>query len=218
MMEALSNNLGGAPEGPAGTGKTETIKDLSKNLGKKCFTYNCSEDSDFVLMTKFFKGISMSGCWVCFDEFNRITLDVLSVIAHQISILLKCLKARATYCNFDGHQFNFNYNMGIFITMNPNYAGRSELPDNLKGLFRPLAMMIPNYEMITEIMLYSYGFQKARDLSKKIVSSLRLASEQLSSQFHYDYGMRALNGIINYIGVITSENTIENEEQRIQIL
>ena len=213
MMEALSNNLGGAPEGPAGTGKTETIKDLSKNLGKKCFTYNCSEDSDFVLMTKFFKGISMSGCWVCFDEFNRITLDVLSVIAHQISILLNCLKARASYCNFDGHQFNFNYNMGIFITMNPNYAGRSELPDNLKGLFRPLAMMIPNYEMITEIMLYSYGFQKARDLSKKIVSSLRLASEQLSSQYHYDYGMRALNGIINYIGVITSEHMIENEQQ-----
>ena len=213
MMEALSNNLGGAPEGPAGTGKTETIKDLSKNLGKKCFTYNCSEDSDFVLMTKFFKGISMSGCWVCFDEFNRITLDVLSVIAHQISILLNCLKARATFCNFDGHQFNFNYNMGIFITMNPNYAGRSELPDNLKGLFRPLAMMIPNYEMITEIMLYSYGFQKARDLSKKIVSSLRLASEQLSSQYHYDYGMRALNGIINYIGVITSEHMIENEQQ-----
>ena len=213
MMEALSNNLGGAPEGPAGTGKTETIKDLSKNLGKKCFTYNCSEDSDFILMTKFFKGISMSGCWVCFDEFNRITLDVLSVIAHQISILLNCLKARATNCNFDGRQFSFNFNMGIFITMNPNYAGRSELPDNLKGLFRPLAMMIPNYEMITEIMLYSYGFQKARDLSKKIVSSLRLASEQLSSQFHYDYGMRALNGIINYIGVITSEHAIESEKQ-----
>ena len=213
MMEALSNNLGGAPEGPAGTGKTETIKDLSKNLGKKCFTYNCSEDSDYTLMTKFFKGIAMSGSWVCFDEFNRITLDVLSVIAHQISILLTCLKGRTTLCNFDGRNFNFNFNMGIFITMNPNYAGRSELPDNLKGLFRPLAMMIPNYEMITEIMLYSFGFKTARDLSKKIVSSLRLASEQLSSQFHYDYGMRALNGIINYIGVITTENKIENEEQ-----
>ena len=212
MMEALSNSLGGAPEGPAGTGKTETIKDLSKNLGKKCFTFNCSEDSDYLLMSKFFKGIAMSGCWVCFDEFNRITLDVLSVIAHQISILLTALKAKTTQCTLDGATFNFNCNMGIFITMNPNYAGRSELPDNLKGLFRPLAMMIPNYEMITEIMLYSYGFNNARDLSKKIVSSLKLASEQLSSQFHYDYGMRALNGIINYIGVISTERKIETQE------
>lgn len=144
MMEAMNNCLGGAPEGPAGTGKTETIKDLSRNLGKKNFTYNCSEESTFLLLMRFFKGISMSGCWVCFDEFNRITVDVLSVIVFQISEMLNAQRKRVKQCNFEKQVLNFNPNMCIFITMNPDYSGRSQLPDNLKGFFRPLAMMIPN--------------------------------------------------------------------------
>lgn len=213
LTTAMLLKKGGAPQGPAGTGKTESVKDLGKAMGKFVLVFNCSEGLDYKSIGRMFSGLVQTGGWGCFDEFNRIEIEVLSVVAQQIYSILDALKEYPdkTAFPFEGEVITINeQGCAIFITMNPGYAGRTELPDNLKSLFRPISMMVPDSALICEIMLQSEGFKYGKNLSLKIVTLYNLMVQQLSKQVHYDFGLRAIKPVLMQAGRMKRERGSES--------
>lgn len=200
LTQALCQRLGGSPYGPAGTGKTESVKALGVQLGRFTLVFCCDDTFDFQAMGRIFLGICQVGAWGCFDEFNRLEERILSAVSQQIQNIQLGLKQGVeddkAQIELVGRQLHVNANTGIFITMNPGYAGRSNLPDNLKKLFRSVAMSKPDKELIAEVMLYSQGFNQAKQLSKQTVPFFDQCSAKLSKQAHYDFGLRALKSVL----------------------
>ncbi|NXL59531.1 DYH17 protein, partial [Chordeiles acutipennis] len=213
LTQSLHLFMGGAPAGPAGTGKTETTKDLGRAVGMVVYVFNCSEQMDYKSCGNIYKGLAQTGAWGCFDEFNRILVEVLSVIAVQVKCIQDAIRAKKKTFNFLGETITLIPSVGLFITMNPGYAGRTELPENLKALFRPCAMVVPDFELICEIMLVAEGFIDAKLLARKFITLYTLCKELLSKQDHYDWGLRAIKSVLVVAGSLKRGDPDRAEDQ-----
>jgi dynein heavy chain len=206
---------------------------LSRGLGLPCYVFNCSDQMNYQTMGDIFKGLTQVGAWGCFDEFNRIEIEVLSVVATQVRCILDAIIRFSVPANreaqfqalpagtppvkvgsfsFFGEKIALVPTVGLFITMNPGYAGRTELPENLKALFRSCAMIQPDFLPISENMLMAEGFVRARPLSVKFVTLYKLSNELLSKQHHYDWGLRAIKSVLRVAGVLKRADPEFEEE------
>ena len=225
LTQGMHMGFGGNPYGPAGTGKTESVKALAACMGRQVLVFNCDEALESASMVRIFVGIVKCGAWGCFDEFNRLKEDQLSAISQQIQVIQDSIKMKTTPITLLGKEVNVDFNSGIFVTLNPagkGYGGRSRLPDNLKALFRPVAMGAPDNELIAEVSLVTEGFTQSKDLASKIVNLFKLSKQLLSSQQHYDWGLRALKAVLNSGGRLIqsykSEGSTVDAETEYEIL
>ncbi|KAM4743047.1 cytoplasmic dynein 2 heavy chain 1 isoform 3-T4 [Anableps anableps] len=219
LTQAMKMGLGGNPYGPAGTGKTESVKALGGLFGRQVLVFNCDEGIDVKSMGRIFVGLVKCGAWGCFDEFNRLEEAVLSAVSMQIQAIQNSLKHHKKNCELLGKEVELDPNSGVFITLNPagkGYGGRQKLPDNLKQLFRPVAMSRPDNELIAEVILYSEGFKNGEVLGRKLVAIFNLARELLTPQQHYDWGLRALKTVLKACGSLLQQQRRGHDKEKIQ--
>lgn len=220
LTQGMQLGYGGNPYGPAGTGKTESVKALGNAMGRQVLVFNCDEGIDFKSMGRIFTGLVKCGAWGCFDEFNRLKVDQLSAVSQMIQIIQEALKNGDSHCKLLQRDIDVNPNAGIFVTLNPagkGYGGRSKLPDNLKQLFRSIAMSAPDNDLIVEVILFSEGFENAKVLSKKTVEIFSLSQQLLSNQQHYDWGLRAMKSVLRLGGTLIHEFLMNRVSQKLEL-
>lgn len=189
MSQALELGLGGSLYGPAGTGKTETIKALGQNLGKMVQVFNCDDSFDFQTVSRIMLGICRVGVWGCFDEFNRLEESLLSAVATEVERIQD-----GGEIELFGKRCFVNAETGLFITTNPAYEGRTQLPENMKNRYRSMAVMAPDTYKIAEVILTSLQF--AEPLAGFITDIFSSLERQCSCQKHYDFGLRSLKVVL----------------------
>ncbi|XP_014611048.1 PREDICTED: cytoplasmic dynein 2 heavy chain 1 [Polistes canadensis] len=205
LTQAMKLGLGGSPTGPAGTGKTESVKALGGILGRLVIVFNCDEGMDAGSMKRILGGLAQAGAWGCFDEFNRLEEETLSAVAMLVRPLQEAVRDGLNQVVLGDQRVNLDPHCCVFITMNPagnEYGGRHRLPDSLARLFRPIGMAHPDKFDIIRALLECAGFLESSMLANRLVETFEISFNLLSKQPHYDWGLRALRSVLDAISPV----------------
>ncbi|XP_052738057.1 cytoplasmic dynein 2 heavy chain 1 isoform X2 [Bicyclus anynana] len=225
LTQSLHLGLVGNPFGPAGTGKTESVKALGGLVGRLVLVFNCDEAMDAQCMGRLLSGVAQCGAWGCFDEFNRLSADTLAAVSHQFASLLAATHKRTPTVEptalLNGKQVVVSAWCGVAATMNPTgrgYGGRRALPAALQHALRPLALRAPPRRDLAARLLAAHAAHQPQTLAADLDTVFTLASTLLSGQSHYDWGLRALKAAVGSCGAALSANAAASHEQQRALL
>jgi hypothetical protein len=149
-------------------------------------------------MRRVFQGFVFEEAMACFDEFNRLNQQQLSVASQLISAVQTVLKSRGAITGTDGFPC-VSPNCSVIVTMNPKaqgYRARFALPQNLKNMFRTVNVSNPSEKTVFEVLIFAEGCADFECLAQRLMAFVSRCRQSLSKQSHYDWSLRKVKSLI----------------------
>ncbi|XP_076466964.1 uncharacterized protein LOC143298129 [Babylonia areolata] len=198
MAMALNQCLGARITGPVGVGKTETIRGLANIFGNFLGVFQCSEAFSPVSIGKICQGMSMDGCWGCFDEGQTLSQEAMSVLMDHVQSIILAARAKQTFMTLvDGTEIPLKRNVGLFMTTDPTHSmPLASMPNDIAGSFRTISLIKPDLGQILKAKCSALGFRAANILALRLKVLAELVRDQLPQEYHHHFSVSALNGVL----------------------
>ena len=193
----ISSKVGyfNALHGPGGVGKTETVKDYCRLMGRMCIVLNCSDAVTSILTGRLLKGVAASRVWVLFDDFNRMSMTIVSVVAQQLGIIRRAsmlAKGKSSSFDFEGEIITLVQPSNLFLTLNTTKFEKQIAPVSFKTLFRDATLTHPDYFEISRAILVASGFMCSKVLAELVTDSYSICADIFCTRTSHDWSLRQI--------------------------
>lgn len=197
MLGALHYNLGSAVIGQPGCGKSQTSADVAAALGRPFISFNCEEAFAPDMLTNFLRGVAATaGAWICLDNFNMLSYATMSAVAQQVLNIQRAASAGKKTVLIDEVAVPLRGSSSITVSLDSHSWADGSVQDNVKAMFRPVAILLPSYRSVCEARLVSAGFHCAADLATKLDCCFHMLSHHLSKQSQYNFGVWSVMAVL----------------------